>query len=81
MTFARKFYEYLGLTWFIHIFMWIALTPWFFTQLNYSWDQYVTWMYQAPIISLMINYPLGKAIEWFLPRWNRLLKSDVKNGI
>jgi|GEM_PF-3425498 len=78
IKFSNKFLKYLGLTWIIHLYLWAVLTPWFFWYLQYSNNQYITWIWQAPIMALLTNYPLGKMCEWFIPRWDALIDRNVK---
>lgn len=67
----KKVIEYCLYTIIIHCYLWAALTVWFFVALNYTWDQYVTWMWQAPLVGLATNYPLGKILERFYKWWNK----------
>jgi hypothetical protein len=73
-TLQARILDYFGGCMIIHLFLWAALTPWFFLRLDYSMDQYVTWMIEAPLIGLVTNYPLYRLITWFEPRWRILIR-------
>ena len=73
-SFFKKFLEYLGITWFLHAYMWIVLTPWFFFALNFTFEQYLTWVWQAPIYALVTNYPMGLLIERFIPWYRKKIR-------
>lgn len=73
-SFFKRFLDYLGTTWFIHAYLWAVLTPWFFFALDFTIDQYITWIWQAPILALATNYPMGLLIERFIPWYRKKIK-------
>lgn len=72
----EEFIDYLGFTFIIHVTLWVMLTPWLFLGIQYTWEQYMTWLWQAPLVALASNYPLGKIIMWFMPRYRRRMGLD-----
>jgi hypothetical protein len=69
--FWKRFLDYIGITWFLHVYMWAVLTPWFFLALNFTWEQYLAWVWQAPIYALLTNYPMGILVTKFVPWYRR----------
>ena len=66
-----KILDYLGQTWWIHLWTVILLSAWLIFFIGYSTEQYITWMWQAPIVALYFNITLSFLIRWFVPKWRK----------
>lgn len=74
VRFWKRFLDYLGVTWILHAYMWAVLTPWFFLALHFTVEQYLTWVWQAPVYALATNYPMGLLIERFIPWYRKIIR-------
>lgn len=72
-TVKTRFLDYIGGTGLVHLYLWAVLTPWFFLAIQYSWDQYVIWMWQAPLVALVTNYPMVLLLLKFTPKWRKFI--------
>lgn len=70
-TLKARVIDYILGTGVVHLYLWAVLTPWFFTLMAFTWEQYETWVWQAPIIALIINYPMVLLLLWLTPKWRK----------
>lgn len=64
--------------------MWAFYFPWLtlylFGVINFTVDQYVTWVWTGVIVDLILAYPMAKVLyHWYLPKLRGKLGIEYKN--